>query len=159
MDDLVELVLGEHARLNRLFEELEGADNPVRLAAVWMELSAALRAHMGAFEEVLLLPLLGTTQSRVPVMRSLNADKDDIRDALAGSSLLPTGSFQWWLAVRAVQAAVGRHISSVEGGPLPKFGQQAPEWSRQELGHQWKVFISAFSRDGHPAVLPDRGRR
>jgi len=151
MDDLdfVDLVLNDHVRVARLFEELEeAADDPARLVALWTELRRVLLAHLGAFEEIFLLPLLGTAADRLASMRQLNAEKIDVLDAIAEARLQPTGSPLWWLAVRAARASASRHISSVEAGGLSKFGQQTPEQTIRELARQWGRFMADLSRDG-----------
>lgn len=156
MDDLVEVILGDHARIVSLFEELEeAADSPARLAALWSELFAVLLAHLGAFEEIFFLPLLGAVADRSLSMRQLNAQKLDIFDALAEARLQRTGSPRWWLAVRAARAAAHQHISSVEASGLPRFGQQTSEATRQELGYQWSRFMADLSSDSFWEVRPD----
>jgi hypothetical protein len=155
-DDLVGLILGDHARIARLFDELEGAaDSPARLAALWTELCEVLLAHLGAFEEILFLPLLGAVPDRSLSMRDLSAEKLDILDAVAEARLQQAGSPLWWLAVRAAHAAADRHISSVESGVLPRFGHQTPEWTRREMAHQWNRFMADLSSDRLGEVRPD----
>jgi hypothetical protein len=148
MDDLVELVRGDHARICRLFEELGGAaENPVRLAALWAELAGALLAHVGAFEEICQLPLRRVVPGGVPGTQDIGAENLDICEAVAEARLQTAGSARWWLAVRAARAAAGRHISSVEAGPLPGFARLVPESTRRELGRQWNRYVADLSDD------------
>ena len=156
MDDLVGLVLADHARIGRLFEELEGsADNLARLTALWAELSWSLLAHIAAFEEICQLPLLHTVPDSSLTMEDISAQKLDICDAVAGARLQQAGSPQWWQAVRAAHAAADQHISSTEAGPLRRFAQRAPESTRQELGRQWTRFMADLSGDRREGPCPD----
>ena len=156
VDDLVELVLADHTRIDRLFEELEGSgDDMARLAALWAELSGVLLAHIAAFEEICQLPLLHTVPDSSLSRQDLSAQKLDVSDAVAGARLQRVGSPQWWLAVRAAHAAADQHISSTEGGPLRRFAQQAPESARQELGRQWNRFMADLSGDRRGGLCPD----
>ena len=148
MADVVGLVLDDHARVRGLFKELQAAEgDPVRLAALWAELSALLLAHCGAVEEVFSVPLLGAAPDRSLVMRDLRDQMSETRDTLAEARLRTPGSPQWWLAVRAVHAVVDRHVSSMEAGPLPRFRQRTPRRIRQELGRQWNRFMADLSED------------
>ncbi len=148
MADVVGLVLDDHARVRGLFKEVQAAEaEPVRLAALWAELSAVLLAHCGAVEEVIAVPLLGTAPDRLLAMRDLREQMTETRDALAEARLRTPGSPQWWLAVRALHAVVDRHISSMEAGPLPRFLQRTPQPVRQELGRQWNRFMVDASDD------------
>ncbi len=156
MDDLVGLVRGDHARIDHLFGELErAADDPARLAALWAELSDALLAHMGAFEEVCTLPLLRAVPDGAPSPQDVGAQKFDVCDAVAEARLQQAGSTRWWLAVRAARAAAARHAGSVEAGPLPRFAQRAPESTRRELGRQWERYLADISSDRREGVCPD----
>lgn len=88
-------------------------------------------------------------------MRRLNAEKLGILNAVAEARLQRTGSPLWWLAARAVRTAANQHVSSVETGVLPRFGQQTSEWTRQELGCQWNEFITDLTSDGRRQVWSD----
>ncbi len=155
MDDLVGLIRGEHARICRLFEELEeAADNPARLAELWAELRVTLLAHLGAFEEIFFLPLLGAVADRLLSMRQLNDQKLEILDAVAEARLQRTGSPLWWLSVRAARVVANQHIRSVETGGLPRFGQQTPEWARRQLVQQWNQFMADISSDPSEGLCP-----
>jgi hypothetical protein len=148
MDDLVELVRGDHARIGRLFKELGGAaENPARLAELWTELAEVLLAHVGAYEEICHLPLRRALPGSGPSTRDIHAHNLDICDAVAEARLQPVGSARWWLAVRAARAAADRHISSVEADFLPGFARQAPESARRELGRHWSRYMAALSHD------------
>ena len=87
------------------------ADKPARLGALWAELCDVLLAHLGAFEEVFLLPLLGAVTDWSLSMEQRNAQKLDVLDAVAEAHVQPTGS------------------PLVTDG-VPRFGPQAPEWIR-----------------------------
>lgn len=148
MDDLVELVRGDHARIGRLFEELEGVTgNQARLAVLWAGLAEVLLAHVGAFEEICRLPLRRAVPDSAPRTQDIDAQVLDICEAVAEARLLPAGSTQWWLSVRAAHAAIDLHISSVETGSLSRFAQLAPEATRLKLGRQWKRFMADLSSD------------
>lgn len=151
MPDVVELVLNEHARVRGLFRELQAAKaRPVRLGALWAQLSAILLAHFGAVEEVFSLPLAGASPDHA-TMRELRDQGDEVKDVLAEGRLRTVGSSQWWLAVGALQAVTDRHISSMEAGLLPEFRRRTPEGARQQLGRQWSQFTAAFSDDSRAA--------
>jgi hypothetical protein len=155
MNDIVGLVLGDHDRVCRLFEELErGGGSPARLAALWAELSGVLLAHFDAVEEIISLPLIGTAADSSPTMRNLRDQKNDICDAVSEARLHEAGSSQWWLAVRAAHMAADLHISFVETGPLLRFRRQTPERTRQELGRQWDQFMADLSSDRDEEVPP-----
>jgi hypothetical protein len=155
-DDVVELVRGDHTRIGRLFEELEGAaENPARLAALWRELAEVLLAHVGAFEEICQLPLRRAVPGSVPSTQDIDVQNLDICEAVAEARLQPGGSAQWWLAVRAAQAAADRHIGSVEAGPLPRFARLAPESTRRELGRHWNRYMADLSDDRRDAAGSD----
>jgi hypothetical protein len=156
MDDLVELVRGDHARICRLFEELtEAAGDPPRLAALWAELAESLLAHVGAFQEICQLPLGRAAPGSGPGAPDVDAQKYDICEAVAEARLQATGSTGWWLAVRAAQVATDRHVSSVETGPLPRFARQVPESARRELGRQWNQYMADLSDDRREGVCAD----
>jgi Hemerythrin HHE cation binding domain len=156
MDDLVELVRGDHARIGRLFKELEeAADNPARLAELWTELAEVLPAHVGAYEEICQLPLRRAVPDGAPSTQDIDAQNHDIREAVAEARLQPVGSAQWWLAVRAAQAAADRHIDSVEAVSLPRFARLAPESTRRELGRHWKRYMADLSDDRRDGVCFD----
>jgi hypothetical protein len=156
MDDLVELVRDDHARIDRLFGELEqAAGDPVRLTRQWAELADALLAHMGAFEEVCKLPFFRAVPDSSPGLQDVSGQKLDVCDAVAEARLQPAGSPRWWLAVRAARTAAARHASSAEAGLLPRFAQRAPESARQELGRQWRRYLADFSSDRREGARPD----
>jgi hypothetical protein len=156
VDDLVELVRGDHARIGRLFDELEGAaDIPARLAGLWAELAVVLLAHVGAFEEICRLPLRRAVPGSMPSKQDIDAQNRDICEAVAEARLQPVGSAQWWLAVRAARAAAERHVGSVEAGSLPGFARQAPESTRRELGRHWNRYMAALRDDRREGVSAD----
>ncbi len=156
LDDLVGLILRDHARIVRLFGDLEGAaDSPVRLATLWTELCEVLLAHLGAFEEISFLPLLCAAPDRSMSTRDLRAQKLDTLDAVAEARLQQVGSPLWWLAVRAARTATDRHISCVETDWLPHFGQQTPERTKAALGYQWERFVADLGRDRHGGTTSD----
>ncbi len=148
MADIVTLILADHARIRRLFTELEIVrDSPSLLQMVWTELAGCLQAHLDAAEEITYLPLFSDA-TRGPEDRRELADQDaDIREAMAEACLQPTGSRLWWVAVRAAQMTVDRHIDAIESGPLPRFRQQAPDHVQEALGHQWTHFMAALEGD------------
>jgi hypothetical protein len=156
MDDVIELVRGDHARIGRLFEELAGAaGDPPRLAALWAELAESLLAHVGAFQEICLLPLRHAAPGSVPSAEEVDTQRLDICEAVAEARLLPAGSARWWLAVRAARAAADRHVSSVEAGPLPGLVKQVPESARRQLGRQWNRYMADLSDDRREEVWAD----
>jgi hypothetical protein len=156
MDDLVELVRGDHARIGRLFEELaEAAGNPPRLAAVWAELAEGLIAHVAAFREICRLPLRHAALGGVPSVSNVEANELDICEAVAEARLQEAGSARWWLAVRAAQAAADQHVTSVEAGPLPRFARQAPESARRQLGRQWNRYMADLRDDRREEAYAD----
>jgi hypothetical protein len=153
VDDLVELLRGDHARICRLFAELAGlAEDPAALAGRWTELAEVLLAHVGAYEEIFQLPLRRMVPGSLPGTEDFDAGKLDIREAVAEARLQPTGPAQWWLAVRAAQVAADRHISSVEAARLPRFAQQVPASARRELGLQWKRYMAYRDDDRRDRV-------
>lgn len=155
MDDLVELVRGDHARIDRLFGELErAAADPVLLDVLWAELSDVLLSHMGAFAEVCQLPLFRAVPDSSPSTQDVTGQKLDVSDAVADARLSRAGSARWWLAVRAAREAAARHVLSVEVGPLPRFAQRAPASVREELGRQWKRYLADLSRDRQEGARP-----
>ncbi|MBV9450513.1 MAG: hemerythrin domain-containing protein [Streptosporangiaceae bacterium] len=154
MADIVTLVMADHARIRRLFAELETArDSPSRLPIVWTELAGCLEAHLDASEEITYLPLFADSTTGDEDRRQL-ADQDaDIREAVAEARLQPAGSRLWWLVVSAAQTAVDRRIDAIESVPLRRFRQQAPEHAREALGRQWIRFMAAL--DGDHRTRPD----
>ncbi|HEX6524377.1 MAG TPA: hemerythrin domain-containing protein [Streptosporangiaceae bacterium] len=148
MADIVTLILAGHARIRRLFAELEiVTDSSPLLQMVWTELADCLHAHLDAAEEITYLPLFAGAASGPQDRREL-ADQDaDIREAMAEAHLQPTGSRLWWVFVRAAQMTADRRIDAMESGPLPRFRQQAPEHVQEALGQQWTRFMAAFDRD------------
>jgi hypothetical protein len=156
MDDLVELVRGDHARISRLFKELEGAaENPARLAELWTELAEVLLAHVGAYEEICQLPLRRAVPDGAASMQDIDAQNHDICEAVAEARLQSAGSVQWWLAVRAAQSAAELHIGAVEAGSLPGYARLTPESTRQELGRHWKRYMADLSDDRRDGVCVD----
>lgn len=146
MTDIVTLVLAEHVRIRRLFEELTAAgDRAARLATVWAELAWLLDAHVDASQEITYLPLTDSALRRS--MREAAADDADIREAVAEARFHRAGSPQWRLAVRAVHAAVERHIDANESELLPSLRRQTSEQTRLTLGRQWTEFMAARRRD------------
>jgi hypothetical protein len=150
MPDIVDLILAEHARIGRLFAELDTAGKEegavARLGAVWAELAGLLETHAAATNEICYLTLLGCA-----VKDKFRADLDDIADTVAEARLQPTGSRLWWLAVRAARVAATGHIDGIESGPLPALRRRVPEERREALGRQWQAFVAARVDD---AALP-----
>lgn len=157
MVDIVTLILADHARIRRLFTELEiVADSPSLLQMVWTELAGCLQAHLDAAEEITYLPLFGDATSGPEDRRELADQDDDIREAMAEAHLQPTGSRLWWVAVRAARIAAEQRIDAMESGPLQRFRQQAPEHVQEALGHQWTRFMAAVGGD-HQTYADQKG--
>lgn len=156
MTDIVSLVLAEHARIRRLFDELTATGKRARrLATVWAELAWLLEAHVDAAREITYLPVtdIALRQS----MREASDDDADIREAIAEARLHRAGSPQWRLAFKAVQAAAERHIDVTESELLPNLRQQTSEQTRHTLGQQWTQFMAARRRDSQPQPSSEPG--
>jgi hypothetical protein len=149
MADIVTLVLRDHARIRRMFAELdEVRDDTIRLGRLWPELAWLLTAHVDAAEEIVRLPVLGGGAGGPAALREVTDIDDDIREAVAEARLQPAGSLRWRLAVRAARAAADQHIEVIESGPLPRFRRRAPGRVRVILGRHWTAFMAARRRDG-----------
>lgn len=155
MADIVTLVLEDHARMRRMFAELDDVcGGTVRLRRLWHELAWLLTAHVGAAEEICCLPFLADEPGGAAAIREIAASHDDIREAVAEARLRPAGSHGWWMAVRAARAAADQHIDVIESGPLPRFRRRTPEQVRALLGRQWLAFTTALQRDSEAIRLP-----
>lgn len=146
-DDIVTLLLDDHARVRRLFAELDAAgDCPARLSALWEELAGILLAHLEAAKEICYLPLFDAVLDTSLTVDELSAHKEDACQAVVEARLHEPGSPMWWLAVRAARDAAGRHFRSVESGPLPDL-RRIPEQTRRALARQWKRYLSDLVHD------------
>jgi hypothetical protein len=146
MTDIVTLVLADHARIRRLFEELAAADKRARRrATLWAELAWLLEAHVDAAREITYLPLTDSALRRS--MRQAADGDADILEAVAEARFHRAGSPQWRLAVRAVQAAADQHIDATESDLLPRMRQLTSEQTRLALGQQWTQLMDARRRD------------
>lgn len=158
MADIVTLVLEDHARIRRMFAELDEArGDTVRLRRLWPELAWLLTAHVDAAEEIVCLPVLADGPGNPAALRDVIGIHDDLRETVAEARLQPAGSPGWWLAVRAARAAADQHIEVIESGPLPRFRRQAPERVRAILGSHWTAFMTALrcdSSDSEAIRLP-----
>lgn len=146
-EDIVTLILEDHARIRDLFAELhgeghQGEDRPPPPAALWTELASLLLTHLHAAEEICYLPFLRSASDLGPSIRELGAHKDDACDAVADARLRAVGSAQWWLAARAARAAADQHADCAESRLLPK-ARQLPEDTRRMLGRAWRQFMAA----------------
>jgi hypothetical protein len=143
-EDIITLILEDHARIRGLFAELSGEELRPSPAAVWAELGPLLLAHLQAAEEICYLPFLDGAADRRASIGQLCALKDDACDAVADVRLREPESVSWWLAVRAAQAAAYRHAECVESLLLPR-GRLLPEDSRRMLGRAWRRFMAGAS--------------
>jgi hypothetical protein len=110
MADIVEVILADHARIQRLLADIEitsgrtdDTDSSAELTGRWETLAALLEVHADAAEEIGFAALFGRTAT---VARdNAKAIHDDIREAVAETRLHPAGSRAWRLAVLAACAA------------------------------------------------------
>lgn len=146
--DITQLILDDHHEQRRLFailEQIPSTDSD-GLRAVWNRLSAFLRVHAAAEEEIFYpeLLLLGKDidGEGTPVAETKDAIKDhnDIRDALTAVDSRTLGSDAWFDAVDVANKANGDHMAEEEREGLTDFRRHASLESRHDLG----VAFSAF---------------
>lgn len=144
MPDIVDLILADHARIRRLFAELDRAGREEEalpgLGAVWADLAGLLEAHAAATREICFLTLASDA-----VDDSGSADLDDVIEAVAEARLQPAGSRLWWRAVRAARAAETAHDDTEP--VLDALRRQLTREQREVLGRQWEAFVAARASD------------
>ena len=159
MADITDLILGEHARICRLFGAL---DDAARLAAapgttggspqwtlptVWAMLAGLLDVHAETEYEICYFAVFGRDTDWAGQLSDAVAGLNDIHNAVAEARLLSSGSRAWWRAVNAARRASERHISQLEAGALADFRRRAPQRLRDDLGRQWTGFAAALRHD------------
>jgi hypothetical protein len=160
--DLVELIMGEHARISKLIEKLESAlavTGPVGSQCdpdlVWAQLADFLQFHIDAAEEIAYLAWARAATDAVPAIMQEIAIDADIREAVQEARASLPGSRSWHMSVRAACIVARKHISNLESGPLTCIGRHIAPATRRDLGGQWAAFMTAQALD---AAAQARGR-
>jgi hypothetical protein len=149
--DIVELILADHRRIDRLCRALHNAARDYggprpdwMLGHMWQRLADLLVAHTRAEEETCYLPLSGTGALAAGRLRDSMADHDDIRGSIGEAALQPVGSVPWWHTVRTVMAVSAEHLEREERDVLPGCLLGLSMSRRKDLGRQWCAFMAAW---------------
>lgn len=151
MPDIVELILGDHARIRELLAEVEtalahpdGTDARAELPGRWEKLAALLEAHADAAEEIGYPAVFG--HAATVARDNARATDNDIREAVGETRLHPAGSLPWQLAVLAGCTAAMDHIHNLESA-LVLFRREASMPVREAMGRQWMTYMTASLAD------------
>lgn len=159
MTDVIDLIMEDHARIQRLFAALyssaryraqlagagERRTGHRMLSETWARLSLLLELHIDAEEEIC-YPAACAPRRRDAAIEASFDDHRDIREVLAEARLRETDSLPWWRAVAAAHTASSRHFRAEEEHVLPVFRRSKPGL-REILGRQWAAFTRARLRD------------
>ncbi|MGH3874427.1 MAG: hemerythrin domain-containing protein [Pseudonocardiaceae bacterium] len=138
--DITQLILDDHETFRREFAALDDASEPKQLRAIWEPLAALLDLHAVA-EEVIFYPqLLRRGDDAKDETVDAIGDHNDIRDGVHEAARHPTGSPQWWDAVRKTRVANSDHMAEEEDDALADFRRNAPLSLREELGRRFRTF-------------------
>ena len=142
-DDVVELILDDHATFRRLFERIDEADNTNDLRELWFELGPLLSAHAVAEEDSFYPALLKAAHDDADVVDAIK-DHNEIRDAVQEADRHEIGSDGWKNAVKTARDANDDHMREEEAGPLPAARRYIEMEARVALGLQFLRLRNAF---------------
>jgi hypothetical protein len=145
MADITQLIMDDHETFRREFAALDdaatdGTGEPERLAEIWVPLAALLEVHAAAEEAIFYPQLLRRGADGEDETVDAIGDHNDIRDGVREAARHPTGSPQWWDAVRHARVANSRHMAEEEDDALCDFRRNTPLRVRVDLGHQFLKF-------------------
>jgi hypothetical protein len=159
--ELRQLVLGEHARILRLFAAIDDLARPepagpggAALSGVWHRLADLLDAHTEAEEEICYRVVFGRGGHVAALVNTAIADHDDIRAAMAEARLAEVGSARWWRSVAAARRGCAKHFASEEQGLLAAVCARLTPQASKLLARQWDMFAAARRAQPHDARRP-----
>jgi hypothetical protein len=143
--DVTRLILDEHARLRRMFADLDDAragGDLDDLSAAWAPLADLLDLHAETEEQVFYPTLL--EQGRRPraehETEDAIEDHNKIRDAVRDAGDRQVGSDEWWEAIGRARTENSKHIAEEERGALSDLRIYGGLARRHELGLAWIRF-------------------
>jgi hypothetical protein len=150
MTDVIELIVAEHRRIDRLFADLDhAASHPPRLhldpaGPVWARLAELVLLHADAEEEICFPPMFALAEHGSEQLTEALAGLDEIRATVAEGIRFRPGSPRWQAAVRAAGRAAHKHSATIEPDVLPALCRGASLRERAQLARKWAGFAAAW---------------
>ncbi len=142
-DDVVELILDDHATFRRLFARIADTSTEDDLRHLWFELGPLLSAHAVAEEDSFYPALLKAAHDDDDVADAIK-DHNEIRDAVRDADRYDVGSDSWKDAVESARRATDDHMREEEDGPLPAARRCMQMDERITLGLQFLRLRNAY---------------
>ncbi|MBV8117353.1 MAG: hemerythrin domain-containing protein [Candidatus Eremiobacteraeota bacterium] len=142
-DDVIELILDDHATFRRLFERIDQSANADDLRRLWFELGPLLEAHAAA-EEASFYPALLKAAKDDDDVRDAIHDHNKIRDAVRDANLCDVSGDEWRAAVKRARDENDEHMSEEERGPLPAARKYIALEQRLAIGLEFLRLRSAY---------------
>lgn len=151
---VAEVILGEHARILRLFGSLDNIARraeptvaPLMLGQVWARLASMLERHTEAEEEICFPVLFGRGRHALALMEDAIADHHDVREAVGEARLLDAGSALWWRTVTDTRALCTEHFAGEERGLLAQVQNCLRPERSKTLARLWAVFVATRAEE------------
>ena len=145
-DDIIDLILADHAEFRRAFAELDGLTDHAELARRWLALADHLEVHASAEEEVFYPELLQEVDNSEGDTKHAVKDHNKIRDATRATGAHEVGTQAWWEAFRDARAETVDHLDEEENDVLPPFREQIDAQTRRRLATDWQAFHERHKR-------------
>jgi hypothetical protein len=142
-DDVIELILDDHATFRRLFSRIEETERLDDLRELWFQLGPLLSAHAVAEEDAFYPALLKAAHDHDEVIDAIK-DHNEIRDAVRDADRYEVGSNAWRLAIERARKANDDHMREEEHGPLVAARRYIDAQRRIALGLQFLRLRNAY---------------
>src|SRR5580765_6629128 len=130
--DVIRILLTQHARIRKLFDEIEGAAGAERLNA-FRSLCSLLAAHETA-EQVVLRPV--SRQFSPHVADERTHEEEEATEVLSRLERLDVDSAEFTTGLAAFKAAVSEHAEAEEHQEFAVIVERCSVERRRELGDQ-----------------------
>jgi hypothetical protein len=160
MPDVIDLILADHRRIQRLQAGLRtaarlcGREPGWVLPRTWDGLAEVIETHIAAEEEICWPAVCAAWPPGLAHLREVTADGEDIHEAIAEAALQSPGSPGWWRAVNDALRVCSSHLDRDQCGLLADLAGRAGPALRDRLGRQWLAFLSARRSDEAASLRP-----
>jgi len=138
--DITVLVELEHDAMRSQFQAIEALTDADQLTRAWTTLTELLEVHASGEESVLYPKLAWAAEEGAEEAELAVREHNELRDSVAAVQQHPTGSAEWWQALRTARDVNEEHLQEEERDALPLFRESTDRAHREQLGRDWIAF-------------------
>ena len=144
--DVLELIKADHRRVETLFSEIEGTDEPQKLYECFNQLYNALNVHVEV-EEQTFYPAIRQCQDTEKLVDEAQSEHAEAKQMLEELEFLSPTSAEFKQKIGSLKQAIQHHVQEEENEVFSKVRECMSQKEREQLGSEFEALKSRLQSE------------